>query len=101
MDEGIEERWRALSEEVLTSMKDWRIAHPQATFREIEEAVHERMSRLEAQMLQETALASTQTDWQEQPPHARQHKIAFEVPHCVVDFFELVQVDEHHRERPS
>jgi hypothetical protein len=77
MGEGMEERWRALSEEVLTSMKDWRIAHPQAIFREIEEAVHERMSRLEAQMLQETALASTQTDWQEQPVHARST-----CPHC-------------------
>jgi hypothetical protein len=67
MDEAMEQRWRELSEEVLSGMKEWRLAHPKATFREIEEAVHERMSRLEAQMLQETALASGTTDWAEAP----------------------------------
>src|ERR1700730_9531213 len=65
MDEAMEQRWRELSEEVLSGMKEWRLAHPKATFREIEDAVHERVSRLEAQMLQETALSSAQTDWGE------------------------------------
>ena len=46
-------------------MKEWRLAHPKATFREIEDAVHERLSRLEAHMLQETTLASDLTDWQQ------------------------------------
>lgn len=42
MDEAMEKRWRERSE-----------------------AVHERMSRLEAQLLQETTLASELTDWQQ------------------------------------
>lgn len=51
MDETMEKHWRELSEEILNGMKEWRQAHPEATFREIEEAVHTRMSRLEAQMV--------------------------------------------------
>lgn len=71
MDEAMEKRWRELSEEVLSGMKEWRQAHPAATFREIEDAVHERMSRLEAQILQETALSSKQTDWATEPKDKR------------------------------
>lgn len=67
MDEALEKHWQELSAEVLSGMKEWRLAHPKATFREIEEAVRERMSRLEAQLLQETTLASNLTDWQEAP----------------------------------
>jgi RNase P subunit RPR2 len=63
MDEAMEKRWRELSEEVLSGMKEWRLVHPEATFSEIEEAVHTRISRLEAQMVQETALTSKKTDW--------------------------------------
>jgi hypothetical protein len=48
MDEAIEKRWRELSEEVLSGMKEWRLAHPRATFREIEQAVQERLNQLEA-----------------------------------------------------
>jgi hypothetical protein len=77
MDEAMENRWRELSEEVLSGMKEWRLAHPKATFREIEEAVHERVSRLEAQMLQETALASEHTDWGQTPSEERPR-----CPHC-------------------
>lgn len=71
MDEAMEKRWRDLAEEVLSGMKEWRQAHPKATFREIEEAVHERMSWLEAQMLQETTLASDLTDWPHLPEAER------------------------------
>lgn len=71
MDEAMEKRWRELSEEVLSGMKEWRQAHPNATFREIEDVVHARMSRMEAQMLQETALASKQTDWVKEPEEKR------------------------------
>lgn len=63
MDGAMEQRWRELSEEVLSGMKEWRVAHPKATFREIEQAVQERLSRLEAQMLQDVALESSQRDW--------------------------------------
>lgn len=67
MDESMENRWKTLSEEVLSGMKEWRVAHPKATFREIEDAVHERVSRLEAQMLQDVALQSVNGDWTQAP----------------------------------
>jgi hypothetical protein len=59
MDEAMEKRWQELSEEVLSGMKEWRQSHPKATFQEIEQAVQERLSRLEAQMLQDVALPAS------------------------------------------
>ncbi len=56
-------RWRELSEEVITGMKEWRLQHPKATLGEIEAALDERLDRLRARMLQDTALASANTDW--------------------------------------
>jgi YgiT-type zinc finger domain-containing protein len=67
MDRG----WRELSEEVLTGMKEWRLAHPQATFSEIEAALDERLGRLRARMLQDAALASTAAEWAEAEGEAR------------------------------
>ena len=55
--------WRALSDEVLSGMADWRLQHPRATFTEIETALDERLYRLRAQMLQDAALASPVVDW--------------------------------------
>jgi YgiT-type zinc finger domain-containing protein len=56
--ETMGQRWRALIEDVLTGMQDWRSAHPQATFRELEAAVDERLDRVRARLLEEAALAS-------------------------------------------
>ena len=58
----LEARWRELTEEVLTGMKEWRLAHPKATFREIEAALDERLAKVRARMLQDAALASAATD---------------------------------------
>ena len=58
-----EERWREISEEVITGMREWREQHPQATMKEIESALDERLARLRARMLQDTALASRARDW--------------------------------------
>jgi hypothetical protein len=63
MDKRTDGHWRELSEEILTDIKEWRQNHPQATFREIEDEVHERMSRLEAQVLQDAAQASKSREW--------------------------------------
>src|SRR5487761_987762 len=71
MDEAMEKQWRELSEEVLGGMKEWRLAHPNATFREIEDAVHERASRLEARMVQDTVQADERTDWAQAPTEKR------------------------------
>jgi len=51
-------RWENLSEEVLSGMKEWRIQHPRATLREMEEALDKRLVRMRARMLEDMALAS-------------------------------------------
>ena len=37
----------------------------------------------------------------EQSADTRQHEVALEVSHGVVDLFKFVEIDEHHRERPA
>jgi hypothetical protein len=63
MDKASEDHWRELSEQILTDIQEWRQSHPKASFREIEDEVHERMSRLEAQVLQDAAQASKSREW--------------------------------------
>ena len=60
-----EQNWEALSHEVLTGMREWRLQHPKATLREIELALDEQLSRLRARMLQDVALQSVATDWKQ------------------------------------
>ena len=55
--------WKNLSEEALSGVKEWREAHPKATFAEIERAVDERLTRLRARMLQDLAQESEAGDW--------------------------------------
>ena len=62
-----EGRWQ----EVVTGMRDWRTAHPRATFAEIETALDERLQRLRAHMLADTALASATADLPALAPSAR------------------------------
>ena|SRR5579884_1563187 len=60
--EGSEARWREQTEEVYSGMKEWRIQHPKATFREIEAALDERLAQVRARMLQDAALATAAAD---------------------------------------
>ncbi len=53
-----------VTEEVLAGMKEWRLQHPTATFREIEQALDERLSKVRARMLEDMALASAAVDIQ-------------------------------------
>lgn len=62
--EGIEARWAGDAASVWSGMADWRAAHPQATFSEIEEALDERLNQLRARLLADLALASTAADVQ-------------------------------------
>ncbi len=55
--------WATLSAEVLSGMRDWRTQHPQASLREIETALDERLARLRARMLETLAHASPAADW--------------------------------------
>jgi hypothetical protein len=59
-----EQAWREKSVEILTAIKEWRQAHPKATYVEIEDEVHRRMMQLEAQVLQDAAQASTSREWE-------------------------------------
>jgi hypothetical protein len=59
-----DEKWEEMAEEVLTGMKEWRVQHPKATFREMEAALDERLARMRARMLQDMALASAAAAWQ-------------------------------------
>jgi YgiT-type zinc finger domain-containing protein len=43
----------------MTGLRDWRAAHPRATFAEIEAVVDERLNGMRARMLEDLALAST------------------------------------------
>jgi len=62
MWEDFDREWEALAEEVLMGMKEWRLAHPRATLREMEAALDERLARVRARMLQDMALASAAAD---------------------------------------
>lgn len=75
--EELEQGWRQQSEGVISGMAEWRAQHPRATLREIEEALDERLERLRAQMLQDTALTSPAADWAGQPKGKRPL-----CPHC-------------------
>jgi RNase P subunit RPR2 len=52
-----------LSENILMDIKEWRKAHPKATFVEIEEEVHRRMMQLEARIIEKAAETSPSRDW--------------------------------------
>jgi hypothetical protein len=65
MNEAMDRAWQELSEEVLAGIKEWRLAPPKATLREIEQVIHERVSRLEARLLQDVALARSAGEWSE------------------------------------
>jgi hypothetical protein len=69
-----EQAWLQKGQEILSDIKEWRRAHPKATFVEIEDEVHNRMMQLEAQVLQETVQESTSREWRGAP--AQHH------PHC-------------------
>jgi hypothetical protein len=51
--------WEALSADILSGMRDWRVQHPKATLREIEAALDERFYRLRTRLLQDLALQSS------------------------------------------
>jgi predicted RNA-binding Zn-ribbon protein involved in translation (DUF1610 family) len=74
LDEEFEVRWHQEAEAVLSGMKEWRLHHPKATFREIEAAVDAQLSGMRARLLEDLALASRAADLQA--------KQAGEPPHC-------------------
>lgn len=63
-----EQTWHQMSEEVMTGMREWRMQHPKATLRAMEEELDTRLNQMRARMLEDMALASAVTDWVEAPP---------------------------------
>lgn len=66
MKDDFDQRWEKLSEEVLSGMKEWRLQHPRATLREMEEALDKRLARMRARMLEDMALASRAANWKDE-----------------------------------
>lgn len=62
--EEFKKKWQEASLEVITGMAEWRVQHSRATMREIEGALDERLGRLRARMLEDTALASEAREWE-------------------------------------
>lgn len=50
--------WDEMAEEVMSEVKEWRIAHPRATLSEIEKALDERMAKLRIRLVTDLAMAS-------------------------------------------
>lgn len=70
MERGMD-NWPATAADVFIGMAEWRAAHPQATLREIEGALDERLAALRARMLEDLALASKQADVHALPAEER------------------------------
>ena len=71
MEKHEPDKSQALFDAIITGMKEWRAAHPKATMREIELEARERVSRLEAQLIEDSALGGQTTEWADQPPEER------------------------------
>ena len=56
--------WQEMGEEMLAGVVEWRLQHPKATFREIEQAIDQRLNRLRSKMLEDTARVSAASQWQ-------------------------------------
>ena len=54
----------ALSYDILSGMREWRLLHPDATLTEIEQALDERWFRVRARMLRNLALEGEAATWQ-------------------------------------
>jgi len=60
----LEKNWKAMGDEAISGMLEWRQQHPHATFREIEREVDERLAAMRARMLSDTAMVSKSTEWE-------------------------------------
>lgn len=58
MKQDFAANWHVLTEEVITGMKEWRLAHPKATLKEIEEEVDQQLAGVRARMMADAAMAS-------------------------------------------
>jgi hypothetical protein len=66
-----EQTWHRMTEEIMAGMREWRLQHPKATLREMEDQLDTRWARVRARMLEDMALASAAANWAAAP--ASQH----------------------------
>lgn len=71
MEKNEQEKSQELYEEIVTGMKEWRLAHPKATMREIEIEASKRVSKLEAHLIEESAHSSGAKEWAKKPEEER------------------------------
>jgi RNase P subunit RPR2 len=64
-------QWEPEIMAMLTGLREWRAAHPHATFAEIEAAVDDRLDELRARMVEEAAQASRAASLREVPEAER------------------------------
>ena len=55
-NEEVEREWRRLSEVVILEVKERRLRHPKASFKEIEQAVDGSLAKARARLLRDVAL---------------------------------------------
>jgi hypothetical protein len=71
MEKNEQDKSQAMFDQIISGMKEWRSAHPRATMREIEREARERVSRLEASLIEESALRGQANEWAGQAPEER------------------------------
>ena len=71
MEKNEPDKSQAMFDEIITGMKEWRACHPKATMREIEMEARQRVSRLEAHLIEESALEGRTKEWAGKPPEER------------------------------
>lgn len=63
--------WEQAGKELMTRMKEWRMAHPRATLSAIEEELDRRMNQFRAEMLEDLVQASALADIGTMPEEER------------------------------
>lgn len=73
MRDDFDAQWHVLADEGMSGLKDWRVQHPKATLREIEQALDARLAHLRAQFMADIALASAAANVTMAPAEERPH----------------------------
>jgi predicted RNA-binding Zn-ribbon protein involved in translation (DUF1610 family) len=73
MEKNEQEKSQEIYDEIVMGMKEWRLANPKAKMRDIEIEARKRVSRLEAHLIEESALTSEVTEWAGEQAEERPH----------------------------
>ena len=71
MEKNEQGKSQEIYEEIVTGMREWRLAHPKAKMRDIEIEARKRVSKLEAHLIEESALTSPAKEWADEPEEER------------------------------